>query len=114
MRIIERREWNTKVNDVYQKHEILNVKNLYQFEIAKIMYLYHAKKLPLPFENYFTQQSNYFTRGVSAGAMRLTKFSTSKLQHSFIFQGAKTWNSIPNEITDLGFSRFKTGLKKNY
>jgi len=53
MRIIERQEWNTKVSDVYQKHEILNVKNLYHSEIAKIMCLYHTKKLPLPFENYF-------------------------------------------------------------
>jgi len=63
------------------------------------------KKLPLPFENYFTyisQQSNYFTRGVSTGAMQLPKFSTSKL-HSFKFQGAKIWNSIPKEIKDLGF-----------
>jgi len=59
MRIIER---YTKENDVYQKHEILNVKNLYHSEITKIMY--HTKKLSLPFENYFTyisQRSNYFT-----------------------------------------------------
>jgi len=59
------------------------------------------KKVPLPFENYFTyisQPSNYLTRGVSAGAMQLPKFSISRLQQSFKFQGAKIWNSIPKEI----------------
>jgi len=45
--------------------------------------------------------------------MRLPKFSTSKLQHSFKFQGAKIWNSIPKEIKDLGFYRFKTELIKS-
>jgi len=97
---------------VYQKHEILNVKNLYHFEIAKIMYLYHVKKLSLPFKIYFTyisQQSNYFTRGVSAGAMQLPKFSTSKLQHSFKFQitfqnNSKTWDSLGSKLN----------WKKNY
>jgi len=115
MSITERREWKRKVKDVYQKHELLNVKNLYHFEIVKIMFLYHAKKLPLPFENDFTyisQQRNYFTPGVSAGALQLPKFSTSKLQHSFKFQGAKIWNRIPKEIKDLGFSTFKTEFKK--
>jgi len=56
---------------------------------------------------YISQQGNYFTQGVSTGAMQLPKFSTSKLQHSFKLQGASIWNSIPKEIKDFGFSGFK-------
>ena len=87
MRIIEGRLWNAPVADVYHKYEILTVNNLYRFEVAKFMYLYHCNQLPSPLSrifSYFSCQSEHFTRGASAGSMQLLLFRTVKLQRSFI------------------------------
>jgi len=67
MRFIERWECNIKVNDFYQKHEILNVKNLYHFEIVtklciSIMLKIFLHRLKIIFP--LSQRSNYFTRSV--------------------------------------------------
>ena len=38
MKMIEGRDWNSKVSDIYLTHKILTVQNLYLFEIGKLMY----------------------------------------------------------------------------
>ena len=85
MKMIEGRDWNSKVSDIYLKHKILTVQNLYLFEVGKLMYRFHNNRLPITFENYFTRisRSNKFkTRGITAVTYRLPLFPTNKLQHS--------------------------------
>ena len=61
--------WNSKVSDIYLKHKILAVQNLYLFEVGKLMYRFHNNRLPITFENYFTlilHSNKYKTRGITA------------------------------------------------
>jgi len=39
-------------------------------------------------------------------------FRISKLQQSFVYQGAKIWNSIPYNLADLSYSKFKASYKQ--
>ena len=101
MKMIEGRDWNSKVSDIYLKHKILTVQNLYLFEVDKLMYRFHNNRLPITFEIYFTLISHpnkCKTRGITAVTYRLPLFTTNKLQHSIKFQGIKFWNQIPLEI----------------
>ena len=41
MKMIEGQDWNSKVSDIYLKHKILTVLNLYLFEVGKLMYWFH-------------------------------------------------------------------------
>ena len=42
----------------------------------------------------------------------IPKFSTARSQKSFKYQGAKLWNSIPIEIKQLTFHKFRIKYKK--
>ena len=114
MKMIEGRDWNSKVSDIYLKHKILTVQNLYWFEVGKLMYQFHNNRLPISFENYFTliSHSNKYTiHRITAVTYRLPLFTTNKLQHSIKFQGVKFWNRIPLEIKKSTFFKFKQKLK---
>ena len=98
MKIIEGCDWNSKVLDIYLKHKILTIQNLYLFEVGKLMYRFHNNRLPITFENYFTlilHSNKYKTRGITAVTYRLPLFHTNKLQHSMKFQGAKFGIKFP-------------------
>ena len=74
MKMIEGRDWNSKVSDIYLKHKILTVHNLYLFEVGKLMYRFHYNRQPTTFENYFTlilHLNKYQTRGFTAVTYRL-------------------------------------------
>ena len=89
MKMIEGRDWNSKVSDIYLKHKILTVQNLYLFEVGKLMYQFHSNPLPITFENYFTlisHSNKYKTRGITAVTYRLPLLPKNKLQHSIKFQ----------------------------
>ena len=114
MKMIEERDWNSKVSDIYLKHKILTVQNLYLFEVGKLIYRFHNNRLSITFENYFTlfsHSNKYKTRGITAVTYRLPLFTTNKLQHSMKFQGVKFCNQILLEIKKSTFLKFKQKLK---
>ena len=109
MKMIEGHDWNSKVSDIYLKHKILTFRNLYLFEVGKLMYRFHNNRQPITFENYFTlisHSNKYKTRGITDVTYRLSLFTTNKLQHSIKFQGS---NSLRNQKST--FLKFKQKLK---
>ena len=69
MKMIEGRDWSSKVSNIYLKHKILTVQNLHLFEAGKLMYRFHNNRLHNTFENYFTLISHsnmYKTCGITA------------------------------------------------
>ena len=102
MKMIEGHDWNSKVSDIYLRHQIPTVQNLYLFEVGKLIYRFHNNRLPITFENYFTlisHSNKYKIHGFTAVTYRLPLFPTNKLQLSIKFQGAKFWNqnSLKNQ-----------------
>ena len=79
------------------------------------MHQHSHHTLPQPFSTFFTPISSVherFTRAKTENELYIPKFSTARFQKSFKYQGAKKWNSIPNDFKQLTFHTFKIEYKK--
>ena len=76
------------------------------------MYRYHNNLLPPLFLNLFNTSSqihSYSTR--TANNYRVHHYRTNLKKFTILYQGAKTWNSLPVAITStLSFPNFKKKL----
>ena len=69
LRIISKTKIRGRITPQYFKYEILKLEDLYNFEIAKLMYQFTHSKLPLNFKHYFAYSSDvssYSTRHSSS------------------------------------------------
>ena len=68
-----------------------------------------TKKLPDYFQNYFNKVSGnhgYSTRAATNNDLTIPFFRTKLCQKSFKYQGSKLWNSLPKNMTKLGYNKF--------
>ena len=104
------------VTPFYHRLQILKLKDLYKYEVAKLMHKNSRKKLPNRLCCHFTPVKAIHTRttrlALSELNLYLPKYRTQKLQKSFKYQGAKIWNSVPYELKKLPFHQFKLKYKK--
>ena len=108
--IISKTKIRGKITPQYYKYEILKLEDLYNFEIAKLMYQFTHSKLPLNFNHYFAYSSDvssYSTRHTSSNDIFFPRFMSSKTQHSIKYIGAKIWNNIPSDLKNASYSKFK-------
>ena len=114
IRIIFNLPPRTSTLPYYHKLKTLKIADLYTFEIAKIMHQHSRKELPPELSSFFIttrQIHNRATRSHSKNTFYLPKFSSSRCQKSIKFQGTKIWNSIPTELQNQSFHKFKYNLK---
>ena len=89
--------------------KILKVNDIYKIESAKFMHKYVNNKLPDYFQNYFNKVSGnhgYSTRAATNDDLIIPFFRTNRCQKSFKYQGSKLWNSLPKNMTKLGYIKF--------
>ena len=101
------KSFKQKLAPLYQKLEILPIRQLHCVETAKFMYKLSSSSLPQPLLDQFSMvnlRSSYPTR--NQFNYSLTCFSSTKLQLSFIYNAIKIWNSIPIPIRNLPFKQF--------
>jgi len=80
-----------------KKYNLLSIKQLYQLDLAVLMFKYHNHSLPLEFSNIFKIRFlKVQTRSSSNIIMPSLKNAVS--QQSIKFSGPKRWNRIPNDI----------------
>ena len=95
------------------KHKILNVKDLYLFQLGQFMYKYNINALPNIFNSIFHKNQsfhNYPTR--QSNEFHLPRLRTLLAQNTFLYTGPKYWNSLDNEIKNArSLSSFKHKLK---
>ena len=88
---------NSDVTEAMKDAQLLTVNNLYNLEIAQMMFKYENKQLPQAFNNFFTQKClKIKTRSNSQVIPNC--FRTKVSQQSMKFVGPKLWNKIPSEI----------------
>lgn len=96
---------------------LLKLPDLYQHEIAKLMFRQTNNNFPLTFSNFFikTTEVHYKTTRLALNktSLRIPRYKTAKLQRSFKYQGVKIWNSIPESHKKLSFSKFKKCYKQD-
>ena len=115
LRIISKTKIRGRITPQYYKHEILKLEDLYNFEIAKLMYQISHSKSPLNFKYYFAYSSDvssYSTRHTSSNDIFLPRFISSKTHHSIKYIRAKIWNYIPSDFKNASYSKFKESYKK--
>ena len=88
---------NNDVTEVMKDAQLLTINNLYNLEIAQMMFKYENKQLPPEFNNFFTQKSlKMKTR--SNSQIISNCFRNKVSQQSLKFVGPKLWSKIPSEI----------------
>ena len=102
------------VKNVMIKNELLYIQQLYESEIAILMYKFQKRTLPIPIRQLFQlKPCQIKTRNDSQ--IISSYFKTTVCQQSIKFIGPKIWNSLPQEIKNcFTLVSFKNKLKVYY
>ena len=106
-RLIYNLERDESVREILKKDDILNVHQLYDYNLGQLMYKVKMKELPIPLQN-------NFQIGIQRPCMfKVSPSRIQKTQKSIYQSGPKVWNSLPITISaEINFDTFKTNLKK--
>ena len=99
VRIISNATNRAHITPLFSKLKILDIFNLNSFYVAKFMFSYHHRLLPLSFLNLFVTNNlvhSYNTRRDTDCRPHFCR--TNAKFFSILFQGPKIWNSLPNDI----------------
>ena len=88
---------NSDVTEAMKDAQLLTINNLYNLEIAQMMFKYVNKQLPPALNNFFTQKSLKM-KTISNSQIISNCFRTKVSQQSLKFVGPKLWNKISLEI----------------
>ena len=115
VKLISRVKWETSAIPYYETLDILKLDELYNFEVTKIMYhIYHKAHPPNLTRDFIkvNQRHSLVMRRSNSRMFTTPLLKTTRLQQSFLFQGVKVWNSIPQDIKKCSFRKFKSNYKK--
>ena len=116
VKIISGGQWRDHVTPYYEQSKILKLKDLYTYEVAKMMHKHSRKQLPSSFNSYFATVNAKHTRTTRLASSEfnlfLPRYRTKKLQRNFKYQGVKIWNSLSEELKILSFNQFKVKYKQ--
>jgi len=117
LRIIEGWKSKQKVDPIFKKFQILNINQIFHFEIAKFMYFFWSNDLLQTFNKYFYYVSEITTRSsrkTGKNDLYLSWYKINQSQKSIKFLGVKIWNNIPQNIRTLTINKFKERIKSIY
>ena len=99
---------------LYKKYGVLKLADLFNHEMAKIMYQFSKQSLPSHLNCLFDPLSTAHERCTTSKTKQnlyIPKFSTSRCQNSFKYQGSKIWNSVTTDLKQQTFRKFKINYK---
>ena len=111
VKIVTQAKWNSSANSSYTNLKVMKLNKLNLYEVGKIMYNLH----PYNRNQYFSKSNVRHSRPThctSSLMFTIPLMKTTKLQQSFLYQGVKTWNSIPHNIKNSSLSKFKSDSKQ--
>ena len=97
---------------LFSKLRILDIFQIDRFQTAKFTYRYHNNLLPSLFLNLLNTSSQIHSCSTrTANNYRVHHCRTSLKKFIILYQGPKTWNSLPVTITSMSsFPNFKKKL----
>jgi len=104
----------TSSKSLFFQLQFLNINDLYQFEIAKIMHKIHNNSTNLSKCNLFRKTAKIHTHNTRSNSNTdyfIPRIPTSQAQKSLSFSGTKVWNGIPTQIKQLRLHKFKKEFK---
>ena len=114
IRIISNCNYRSPITPHFYKLGVLKIADQYTFEVGKMMYQHSKQALPPCISSFFSPISSIHSRRTRSSTKKnlyIPKFSFSRCQKSIKYQGAKIWNSIPINIRDQNFNKFKSNFK---
>ena len=112
-RIITFSDFRARSEPLFKELNILNVYQMYKYQIALFMYRHLNGLIPLlECFSFATNESvhDHFTRQCSS--LHMARCRTKKRQSTIIFQGPKLWNSLPSSLRDSpSVNLFKKHIK---
>ena len=114
IRIISNASRKNSVTPLYKKYGVLKLADLFNYEMAKIMYQFSKQTLPSHLNCLFAPLSTVderCTRSKTKQNLYILKFSISRCQNSFKYQGSKIWNSVTTDLRQQTFRKFKINYK---
>ena len=103
----------SNVEDKYKSLKILDIQNLYFFEVAKFMHSVFHKKTPNAFGDYFhTISHSYNTRNKQANTFSLPQPRTERGKRSLKYNGIEIWAKVPEQLKNLEPKQFRFQLKE--
>ena len=99
IRLITGSKYNDHTDPLFRSTKMLTIKDIYEYKMAKFMYLFNANILPNPISEMLTMNTeihNHFTRNRKNPHIqyRRTQIASKTLRH----QGPIFWYKIPSEI----------------
>ena len=92
--------------------EILNLKNLYEYNIGLLMYKYYHGWLPNVMNIFRKNKDKYKYCTRQAECLEVPSFTTELGIRSFKFQAVKIWNTVHKFLkVDIKIGTFKNYLK---
>ena len=98
---------------IFAKYNVLNVTDMYTFELGVFMYRYSMNELPSSFKYYFKKRSdihNYSTR--HCNNYNLTKNKKTFSDHSVRTSGPYLWNTLENQLKQSKSVHFLNQFKQ--
>ena len=115
LRIITHSHYLAPSAPIFYDLSLLNIFEINKLEIGTFMYKFKNNLLPQPFMNLFQYNSQIHKHNTrSANKFHLWSIKSQFEDKSITHAGPRTWNSIPNEITELPFlSTFRRHYKQS-
>ena len=101
-------------NSLYKEQEILKIKDIYQLEMAKFMFLYLSRKLPTVFNFYITSVNTvhtHNTRNASRNNFYINSINSNTAKKALPFSGSQVWSQIPIAWKKFSCFKFKKYVK---
>ena len=114
LRAIHNAPYNAHTQPLFESSRILNLNNLYKYEIAKFMRKTSLKQVPRPIQDIYVTNINIHNHNTrQRNAPHIFRRSTSIAVNSIIHKAPSIWNSIPQDITNTQTEiQFKRKLKE--
>ena len=90
-----------KVTTIYKMQKILQLKDIYNFEVSKFIHKYTTSQLPATFHNYFKLKTDvhpYNTRQIKTRQFVLPKASSNPGPKTIKYGAIEIWSKVPPEI----------------
>ena len=112
VRAITNSDYKAQSAPLFSKLRILDIFQINKFQTAKFMYRYHNNLLPSLSLNLFNTSSQIHSCGTrTANNYRMHHCRSNLIKFTILYQGPKTWNSLPVTITSTSsFPNFKKKL----
>ena len=104
----------TSVTPLYKKYDVLKLGDLFNYERAKIMYLFSKQTLLSHLNCLFDPLSSVHERCARSKTKQnlyIPKFSTSRCQNSFKYQESNIRNFVNTDLKQQTFRKFKINYK---